>query len=133
MVAEELGLGRTQQIATHLEYNWDTEGKYVRAKLADKYLQGIGSILSQFSPKTVLYKGDETRWKSQIQIASTVSEGKIYELIGFHIMESTQGERAGKNIYSIGKNWLVTVKIDKQAGNKKLVSLEVFSKPNSKK
>lgn len=132
VVAEELGMGRTQQIATHLEYNWDTEGKYVRAQLADKYLQGIRSILGQFEPKTVLYTGDESHWKYQAEISTALTEEKIDKLIGFQIVNAAEGKPAGKNIYAIkdetGKTWQAIVKIEKQSGNKKLVTIEVASK-----
>ena len=128
VVADELGTGRTQQITTHLEYNWDTEGKYVRAQLADKYLQGIGAVLGQFEPKTVLYKGDNTHWKYQVQISTTLAEDKIYKLIGVQIMDS-EAKPAGTNRYVLetapGKKWMITVKMGKLPENKKLVTLEV--------
>jgi putative intracellular protease/amidase/glyoxylase-like metal-dependent hydrolase (beta-lactamase superfamily II) len=132
VVAEELGMGRTRQIATHLEYNWDTEGKYVRAQLADKYLQGIRSILSQFDPKTMLYEGSEDHWKYQAQISTMLGEEKIHKLIGFQIENAVDGKPAGKNMYEVksdtGKIGQVSVKIEKQPENKKLVTLEVVSK-----
>jgi len=38
LVSKILGKGRAQTVALGLEYNWDPEGKWARAILADRYL-----------------------------------------------------------------------------------------------
>lgn len=131
VVAEELGLGRTQQLATNLEYNWDVEGHYVRANLADQYLQGIGSILNQFDPRTVFYAGDKNHWKTQIEISTSLPVRKLLNLIGFQIMDAKGGKLLAQTdqavVYRISRenNWRVKVDVLEKKDRTYLLSFEV--------
>ncbi len=64
LVAKMLGLGRAQMIATNLEYNWDIEGNYVRAALADRTVSGIFDEVKIAYPERTItaYEGDENQW-----------------------------------------------------------------------
>lgn len=64
VIAKMLGLGRAQMIATNLEYNWDIEGKYVRAALADRRVQDIHDVVKIHFPERTIssYEGDENQW-----------------------------------------------------------------------
>lgn len=64
VVAKMMGLGRAQMIATNLEYNWDIEGKYVRAALADRRVTNIYDVVKIHFPERTIssYEGDENQW-----------------------------------------------------------------------
>ncbi|MBX2871112.1 MAG: DJ-1/PfpI family protein [Saprospiraceae bacterium] len=64
LVAKMLGLGRAQMIATNLEYDWDVEGNYVRAALADQKVDDIFDEIKIAYPerKITVYEGDEDQW-----------------------------------------------------------------------
>lgn len=64
LVAKLLGLGRAQMIATNLEYDWDVEGNYVRAALADRKVGNIYDVIRITYPERTItaYEGDENQW-----------------------------------------------------------------------
>lgn len=64
VVGKILGLGRAQMIATNLEYDWDIEGNYVRAALADQKVDNIFDEIKIAYPerKITTYEGDENEW-----------------------------------------------------------------------
>lgn len=71
VVAKMMGLGRAQMIATNLEYNWDIEGKYVRAALADRRVRNIyDAVKINFPERTITsYEGDENQWTVTWEVA----------------------------------------------------------------
>lgn len=81
VVSEYLGVGRTQEIATNLEYPWDPEAGYVRAALADKYLCGVGDVLSQFDTKTLRYEGDRNHWQSKYLVKTGLTPKELITLV----------------------------------------------------
>jgi putative intracellular protease/amidase len=81
-VVEKLdGPGRAQQIANHLEYNWNPEGKYVRALLADIYMAHPISAFAIFTDSLVSHRGNRDFWESQITISPTISIDKFSNLV----------------------------------------------------
>lgn len=81
VVSKYLGMGRTQEIATTLEYDWDPEGGYVRAALPDNLLRSPRNLLAQFEYKTLRYEGNQNHWKSQYLIKTDLPADKMMELI----------------------------------------------------
>src|SRR5437764_7530566 len=58
LVSKIDGLGAAQQIALGIEYDWDPQGKFARAALADRYLPN----LTGFKWKVLSSSGDVNRW-----------------------------------------------------------------------
>ena len=65
VVEKLLGRGRAQMIATNMEYDWDPEGRYVRAALADKHLRTAYDALRQTERKPLSHAGDRERWETR--------------------------------------------------------------------
>ena len=81
-VVERLdGVGRAQQVALGLEYDWRPKGGFVRARLADvlipafeKTLPGRWGVVST--------EGDRNRWEQVEEIASTAGPDGVMDAIG---------------------------------------------------
>lgn len=85
VVSEYLGVGRTQEIATNLEYDWDPEGDYVRAALADNLLRGARDLLRQFEHETLRFEGTNDYWQSQYLVKTQVGADKLTDLIAMQL------------------------------------------------
>lgn len=78
------GRGRAQEVATFLEYNWDAEGKYVRAQLADRHLRPLDDALSPFLLRTLRYEGGRKQWLLEAEVTTElVSIEKIIRLLTY--------------------------------------------------
>jgi hypothetical protein len=77
VVEKLLGKGWAQRVATNLEYNWDPESKFVRAMLADKYLQSANDFIGSFERELVRHEGGTDRWETQWKIQTEKSATRI--------------------------------------------------------
>lgn len=120
VVAELLGLGRAQEIATNLEYNWDTEGEYVRALLPDKYLAGVNRKIRSFpGSKHLLHEGNvshwEDRWSVELEASVKELQTRIQKIVqdqsGFQINTATSGSDETRWTFQDeqGRSWRGTV------------------------
>ena len=85
VVSEYLGVGRTQEIATNLEYDWEPEGGYVRAALADNLLRGARDLLRQFEHETLRFEGTTDYWKSQYLVKTQIGADNLMDLIALQL------------------------------------------------
>ena len=67
------GKGNAQVAATSLEYDWRPDGGYVRAMLADRYLNGAYQAIRQFSRKVVSHEGTRDRWETRWLVKTELS------------------------------------------------------------
>lgn len=68
-----LGKGDAQVAATSLEYDWRPDGGYVRAMLADRYLDGAYEAVEQFERTVVSHEGTRDRWETRWIIRTNLS------------------------------------------------------------
>jgi putative intracellular protease/amidase len=103
VLSKHLGIGRTQEIAAHMEYPWDPEAKYVRAMLADKHLRGARSVFSPFETRTLLYDGNNTQWQLKLSVKTTLPLQKLLHLVEYQL----ENGQTWKKISSTKKksNW----------------------------
>lgn len=85
VVSEYLGIGRTQAIATNLEYPWDPDAGYVRAALADKYLRTASYVIGQFPFKTLRYEGDRDQWTNQYLVQTDLTSKELMDLVNYQL------------------------------------------------
>jgi putative intracellular protease/amidase len=93
------GRGRAQEVATFLEYDWDAEGRFVRAQLADRHLRPLDDAIAPFMVRTNEYRGNRSEWLLDVTVTTElISIEKIVRLL--------------EHQWSSGTNWKKT----KQAG-----------------
>jgi putative intracellular protease/amidase len=68
-----LGKGSAQVAATALEYDWRPDGGYVRAMLADRYLDGAYQAIRQFERTVVSHEGTRERWETRWLVKTDLS------------------------------------------------------------
>ena len=73
-VIEKLfGKGHAQVAATALEYDWRPNGGYVRAMLADRYLNGAYKAIRQFPRNVASHEGTREQWETRWLVSSDLS------------------------------------------------------------
>jgi hypothetical protein len=109
------GKGETQRIATHLEYNWDPDSKYVRASLADQYIvraiSGEFPIESQW--KWQLTEGGTDHWNAKWMIEANTTPGALMDAMNNILAErgkwskvsSGKTDSTWKFVDEKGRNW----------------------------
>jgi len=68
-----LGKGTAQVAATALEYDWRPDGGYVRAMLADRYLDGAYDAIRQFDRTVLSHEGNRDRWETRWLVRTDLS------------------------------------------------------------
>jgi putative intracellular protease/amidase len=135
VISKYLGVGRTQEIATHLEYNWDPEARYVRGLLADKHLGSVRGVFSPYRTQTLLYAGDQTKWEIKLSVTTAMPENKLARLIEFQLAEgkgwkkvSTKENNSNWSFTDNGKQWKgsVTMQTSSTDPQNKIIRLLVW-------
>lgn len=85
LVSKMMGLGRAQQVALGIEYNWDPEAKFARAAYADRYLPDFQS----FDAKVLSTTGDNERWEIRALVFKPASVAEIVELMRKQLQSNT--------------------------------------------
>lgn len=81
LVSKIYGIPRAQEVANNIEYNWDREYKYVRAKLADNWLAPFIDFGPPLRGKVLTYEGDETQWVAGYEVERQESFKEFYSQI----------------------------------------------------
>jgi len=140
VVEKLLGRGWTEGIATNLEYDWDPNGSYVRAALADKYLRNTQSFMRSFEREIISNKGGVNQWENKWKIQTETSAAEVLELLNDNLatveqwarQNAAQANGAVKSQWQFtgndGKAWrgvasVETVSNDK---NKLIVSVQIM-------
>lgn len=85
LVSKIDGLGAAQQVALGIEYDWDPEGKFARAALADRYLPNLNG----FKWKVLSTSGDVDRWEFKALVSEPAAAAEILNVAGKQIVAST--------------------------------------------
>jgi putative intracellular protease/amidase len=93
LVSKMLGKGVAQQTALGIEYNWDPDGKFVRAALADRYLpdglQSGSTLLQGTQAEMITTEGDLDHWEAKILVSDPKSASEIIEILTNRIKSNT--------------------------------------------
>jgi hypothetical protein len=110
------GMGKAQQVALQMEYDWRPESNFARGALADMALwdAGInGTLLRQLKGKTEVTEGNTTQWNQVVTVAGK-SPAEVLAVIDAGI-DPTSGWRiqpASANA-SAGRTWTYTDDLNK--------------------
>ena len=85
LVSKIDGLGTAQLVALGIEYNWDPDGKFVRAALADRYLPDLNG----FKWKVLSSSGDVDRWEFKALVIEPALAADILINASRQIVSST--------------------------------------------
>lgn len=114
VLGEFEGRGRAQEVATFLEYNWDAEGKFVRAQLADRHVRPLDDALAPFMLSTTKYEGDRQQWTLEVLVTTElVSIEKIALLLEHQWKNDSNWAKTSQNgldsqwklAENSGENW----------------------------
>lgn len=136
VIEKHFGRGWAQTVATNLEYNWDPETKYVRAMLADRYVQNTYAFMRRFEREIISNKGDanswETKWRVQAEAPATEVFGDINTSLA--TVDEWKRQDSGKTgaitsswkfTGNDGKNWNGTASVEKISGEKNQLAVTV--------
>lgn len=136
VVEKLLGKGWAQRVATNLEYNWDPESKYVRAMLADKYLESANDFIGSFERELVRHEGGTDRWETQWKIQTEKSATKVLDELNNSLaagkwirQDAAKSNGANKSQWKFtgedGKTWSGTVSVESVAGEKNALAVTI--------
>jgi putative intracellular protease/amidase len=86
VVARVRGTDQAKSIAMHLEYDWKSEGGFVRSRMADRYLPADLYNAVQW-PKDMKIDqlsafGDETQWQARYHVTSATDAKGLLDRVG---------------------------------------------------
>lgn len=85
LVSKVLGKGAAQSVALSLEYNWDPDGNYARAALADRFLpDGLAYAkpnIKGAKARMVTTAGNTEHWEATVLVYEPNSAAKIMEVM----------------------------------------------------
>ncbi|MFN0173136.1 MAG: DJ-1/PfpI family protein [Saprospiraceae bacterium] len=112
VLGEYEGVGRAQEVAIFLEYDWDAEGQFVRALLADRHVRPLDDALAPFMLRTQRYEGDRKHWTLEVLVTTElISIEKIVRLLEYQWQSGTAWEKTQQN--GLDSDWALTA--DKNA------------------
>jgi putative intracellular protease/amidase len=77
-VVEKLyGRGAAQKVAINLEYNWDPEGRWVRAQLADRLLLSLYRAANDWDRDILLHDGTSDAWENRWRVRTERSGSEL--------------------------------------------------------
>ena len=83
------GKGTAQMAALGMEYNWDPESRFVRAALADRYMQfdfNVKVLPGGWVP--ISREGDVDHWQNKWSVTTDCSDSEILESVNQTIMSN---------------------------------------------
>jgi putative intracellular protease/amidase len=139
VVEKLLGRGWTEVIATNLEYDWDPNGNYVRASLADKYLGNTYGFMRRFEREIVSSNGAADQWESKWKIKTETPAAEVFDGLNNNLATVDQWTRqdaaksngAAKSLWNFtgrdGKPWngVASVEAVRGESNKLILSVKV--------
>jgi putative intracellular protease/amidase len=100
LVSKIDGLGTAQQVALGIEYDWDPEGKFARAALADRYLPNLNG----FKWKVLSSSGDVDRWEFRALVSEPGLAVEILSTVSKQIAASTPHTRGAVTMKAAGSS-----------------------------
>jgi transcriptional regulator GlxA family with amidase domain len=134
VVSKVLGKGEAQRIALHLEYNWQPEGKFARASLADMQLPNVD--FPQGTRVTFLRtEGTTDRWEVDLAINTDMTRQELEKHIATNLETNASWKQqnpaqnpaiqnwtfSGRD----GRAWRAAVKIEDSEAGKNTYVLKV--------
>jgi putative intracellular protease/amidase/DNA-directed RNA polymerase subunit RPC12/RpoP len=95
LVAKMLGKGAAQQTALGIEYDWDPDGKFVRAALADRYLPDArhSGVLQGTQAEMISTEGGTDHWELKILVSDPKSAAEIIDVLSNRLKSGTSHTR----------------------------------------
>jgi putative intracellular protease/amidase len=134
-IVEKLkGRAKAQTVALNLEYDWKPGDNYVRASLADKYLNKIFEGDDDGHPgitavKLLNTEGNKNTWKVEFELTATTTAEEIEKTMEKMITQKVDWKKE-KNNHPTQSNWSFTTD-EKEKWNGFLEVRPVSSKTNS--
>jgi putative intracellular protease/amidase len=104
VVSKVLGKGEAQRIALHLEYNWQPDGKFARASLADMQMPNV-----DFPPGTQVKflrtEGTADRWEVDLAINTDMTHQELEEHIATNLEANANWKQANSPQQEAIQNW----------------------------
>lgn len=143
VVSKVIGQGRAQMVALGIEYNWQPESNYVRASLADKYLQKIFTRRLAFEVpagtelKVLSTSGGTDQWEIKWQAQTELSPAEMLERLNRKLAdegkwsrpEAETSKEATKSQWKFtdekGKAWNGAASVQPAPGEKNKLTLTV--------
>jgi putative intracellular protease/amidase len=100
LVSKIDGLGTAQLVALGIEYDWDPEGKFARAALADRYLPNLNG----FKLKVLSSSGDVDRWQFKALVSEPTAAADILVSAGKQIAASTPHASGAVTVKTAGSS-----------------------------
>jgi putative intracellular protease/amidase len=89
LIAKLKGKGTAQATALGMEYRWDSDSKFVRAALADRYFPEFDGV----DAEVLSTEGDTDRWEFRALLSKPASVTEIMDLLGKRIKSGTPHTR----------------------------------------
>ena len=134
VISKVLGKGEAQRIALHLEYNWEPEGKFARASLADMQLPNV-DFPDGTRVKFLRTEGTTDRWEVDLAISTDMTHQELERHVETNLSananwkqdHATDDTSVKKWSFSgrDGKNWKAAVRIEDAKTEKNSYVLKV--------
>ncbi len=125
LVSKVLGMGRAQEIALHLEYDWNPDSNFARAALADRYMpdlrppDGIDLELLETG-------GDRKSWSARYRLIGEVPTAEILEKVKQQLSAQPGGapaptagsDRLDWTFSNAGGAWNATCRIESHSNGR---------------
>jgi putative intracellular protease/amidase len=90
------GKGMAQMAALAMEYNWDADSQFVRAALADRYMQFDYDVrVREGGWKPLIREGSRDHWKNQWELTTDISASDILESVNKTIANARESKPLG--------------------------------------
>jgi putative intracellular protease/amidase len=93
LISEMLGAGPAEATALKMEYNWQPDGAYSRAALADRFLpDGLryaGNRLGSYQGTVLSTAGDTERWEMKISFSEPKTPPEVIKLLTERVNANT--------------------------------------------
>jgi putative intracellular protease/amidase len=95
VVSKMLGKGEAQSVALNVEYKWDSDSRWARGAMADRYLpDGLAfgkARIRGAKAKLISTEGDADHWETKMLMSEPDSTSAIIDLLRKRIAVSGQG------------------------------------------
>ncbi len=98
VVSKYIGMGRAQNIANHMEYEWSRASDYARTQLAENFIIGLQHMMLLFSSEFHFSQGDQDSWLYKFKIDDSVQPDLVISLLEKEIMKLDNWEIKKRNM-----------------------------------
>lgn len=90
VVEKLLGKPWAQTVATSMEYNWDPAGRYVRAQLADRYIQAVYPFMQPFDRELTAFQGNTDTWSVRWNLRTNQPSGAVLDSLNKYLQTAAR-------------------------------------------